>query len=167
MRSRRWLILIIGKQKSKSCVLDAVFTLSCFRLLEAHPSLIPALIEIQRRLGLISTPPPIVPPSIPPAPAAAPVMSSGMPPMRGGIAPGPPPFTGLDPYFDYGFEGPAGFQGPPHMDNWGPPLPMQEGLQRQMLLDQAMTMSDEELFRLPPDRRAQIIQLRMQFARGY
>ena len=94
------------------------------------------------------------------------MIPSGMPPIGRGIPPQAPPFIAPDPYFDYGYDGP-GFQVPPPMDPWGPSMPMPDGMQRQMLLEQVMTMSDEELFRLPPERRAQIIQLRLQFSRGY
>ena len=86
--------------------------------------------------------------------------------MNRGIPPGVPPFGGPEPYF--GYDGPGHmFPGPPPMDPWGPPLPMPDGMQRQILLDQVMSMTDDDLFRLPPEKRAQIIQLRMQFARGY
>jgi hypothetical protein len=44
----------------------------------------------------------------------------------------------------------------------------QEAMQRQMLMEQVMSLTEDDLMRLPLDRRTQMMQLKAQFTtRGY
>lgn len=139
-------------------------------LLEANPALISAATEMQRKLGMQVVPPPLLANAAPHNAPQQPFASMSLPASRVIAAPAMVS-SSVDSFFA-SFDEPvapsrsyptSGVRYEAHQE----PASGADGYQRAQLMEQVMALSEDDLMRLPPEKREQMMQLRGQYSRAY